>query len=160
MADLGEARTFESIESALAAGWLPVSSALWWPGQSGLRIAEIIEPQRSIPGRVRFGDSITIAEATQPQNTGWVDVGAIASCEDERENIKVDVGSGGFGGGGCIAVFARHDGSLRWALFCDESNPFVQATISGDRIVALSDLGVEWSISLDDPRQIALMARR
>lgn len=101
-----------------------------------------------------------MSEAIGPDGAGWVSVGPIASCEDGARNIWIEVGNGGFGGDGYIAAFALDTRALRWTLFSDDSNPFVRVGLTRDRIVALTELGINWTIPIENPLEITLERRR
>ncbi|MFE9334045.1 hypothetical protein [Streptomyces sp. NPDC006925] len=141
-------RGVEALDSLWAEYCLPFCDALYVrQGEQARAYGVSYDSDR--PGGLAVGESFDLAAelAEDPERVSWVD--------GQRE---VELPGGGLlwageGDQGSQGFFARlaEDGTLVWAVFLTESNPFTEIRLVGRGATFTSTAGVAVTVDIDDP---------
>src|SRR5581483_3986967 len=105
------------------------------------------------------GDRRPVAPLVAARPDDWAPLHPVLLAED---GLRVWGGETSWEGVGFLAV-CEPDGSLRWLLHCEESEPFVAAEIRDGIIVAVSGeypRCFEWRLPLESPGMLSVSTAR
>lgn len=85
----------------------------------------------------------------------WVRLLPLDEVIEERRQIRVVCGEGGFGGDGFVAVTDLGN-QLQWIAFFDCANPFESAELGDGEVVAKTNLRNTWRFPLDSPERVTV----
>ncbi|WP_019355611.1 hypothetical protein [Streptomyces sp. AA1529] len=141
-------RDVEALDSLWAEYCLPLRDALYVRQGEQVR-AHDVSYDSDRPGGLVIGESFDLAAelAEDPEWVSWVD--------GQRE-VELPGGGqlwAGEGDQGSQGFFARlaEDGTLVWAVFLTESNPFTEIRPVGREATFTSTAGVVITVDIDDP---------
>jgi hypothetical protein len=99
--------------------------------------------------------SASFDELSRDGGLVWTEYGTLCEDRDEKLGFHAYGGEGSFGGDGFVALVTIKDGALQWAAVFDESNPFVEISLSKDYVDAISNHNIRWRFPLSSPADIS-----
>ena len=109
---------------------------------------------------LRRGIRTCVTSFLEQNPDDWTSVTSLCEATSDELNARVLAGEAGLGADGFVAVTRKNDEYLEWIMFFENSNPFIEVTINGPDIVAVTNLGDRWTIPLRSPENMSVETQR
>lgn len=132
---------------------LPVTNGILYADGTIYRIYVLLDGKRR---KLENGGNFDLNVLLVQDEIDVVEIAISKKLEDLKNDITVYCGMGFMGGDGFIVVESKTTSLIKWCAFFEDSNPFENLEIIGNKIIAYNNLDEKWVFDIYNPTNISI----